>query len=312
MSTAPFEHTTVLLHEAVDILCGGGGHRFLDCTLGGGGHSQLILEANPDNQVLGLDCDERALAAASARLDRFGSRFTAVHGRFAQAAELARAQGWSQVDGALMDIGVSSPQIDDAERGFSFRFDGPLDMRMDSSTGQTAADILNTADEKTLADILFQYGEERRSRAIARAVVERRSVSPWRRTGEFAELVERIVGKAHQYGLPPATRSFQALRIAVNDELGQLRRCLESLPDLLAPGGRLVVITFHSLEDRIVKDFFREGCRGCTCPPDFPVCVCGKKPQFRLLTKKPLVPGEEEQRTNRRSRCAKLRAVEKC
>ena len=208
-----------------------------------------------------------------------------------------------------MDIGVSSPQLDLPERGFSFRFDGPLDMRMDPSHGPTAADLLNTLPERELADILYRYGEERRSRQVAAEIVRRRRERPWARTGELAELLERVVGRAHQHGLPPATRCFQALRIAVNDELGELERTLRQAVRLVAVGGRIAVITFHSLEDRIVKQFFREQAASCTCPPGLPVCVCGKVSTLRILTPKPLTASEQELQDNPRAACAKLRAA---
>ena len=310
-SSGDFRHVTVLPSEAVELLCGGGGRRFVDCTLGGGGHSERVLSRLPDAEVLGIDCDSQALSAASARLAPFGSRLHVRQGRFSNLASYCDELGWGTVDGVLMDLGVSSPQIDEAERGFSFRFDGPLDMRMDRRSPLTAAVILNTHSEADLADILFRYGEEHRARAIARAIVRRRVERPWATTGELAELIERIVGRANQHGLPPATRSFQALRIAVNDELGELERTLPAALERLVPGGRLVVISFHSLEDRLVKNFFRDECRGCVCPPDFPVCVCGRRPRLRILTRKPLEAGEAERLENRRASCARLRAAER-
>lgn len=306
-----FRHATVLPSEAVSFLCSGEGNRYVDCTLGGGGHTELIFRQSEKNEVLGIDCDEMALAAASARLSEYKSRLHVRQGRFSRLDEYCSELGWESVDGVLMDIGVSSPQIDNAERGFSFRFDAPLDMRMDRSSPLTAAVILNTYSEEEIADILFRYGEERRSRAIARAVVRRREEKEWQTTGEFSELVGRIVGHEHQHGLPPATRSFQALRIAVNDELGELERGLKAALGRLAPGGRLVIISFHSLEDRIVKNFFRDESTGCTCPPGFPVCVCGHKASLKILTKKPIEAGEAERLENRRSSCAKLRAAVK-
>jgi len=307
-----FNHKTVLLNEAVSMLIGNGGKRYVDCTLGGGGHTNLILSSRGDTEVLGIDCDEMALAAAGARLEKYGERFQSRQGRFSRLSEFCDQVGWEKVDGVLMDIGVSSPQIDQADRGFSFRFDAPLDMRMDRSSELTASVILNTYSESDIADILFKYGEERRSRAIARAVVKRRQEKPWSGTEEFASLVGSIVGHGHQHGLPPATRSFQALRIAVNDELGELERGLKAALERLAPGGRLVVISFHSLEDRIVKNFFKDESTGCTCPPGFPVCVCGHKARLAVLTRKPVEAGEEEQAENRRSCCAKMRAAERC
>lgn len=306
-----FAHTTVLLEEAVSALTAGSGRRYLDCTLGGGGHAARLLETCPEAEVLGLDCDETALQAAATRLAPFAGRFHLRHSRFSGLMPALREIGWEQVDGVLFDLGVSSPQIDTPERGFSIRFDAPLDMRMDTSAPLTAADLLNQTEEQDLANLIYQFGEEKRSRAIARAIVERRRLKPWTRTGELAELLEKIVGRARQHGLPPATRTFQALRIAVNRELQELQEGLQGAISCLAPGGRLVVITFHSLEDRIVKQTIRDAASSCVCPPGLPVCHCHKQPVLRPVTRKPLLPGEEETRTNRRAACAKMRVAEK-
>ena len=302
-------HIRVLLAPVLDLLAETPGTRFVDATLGGGGHSQALLARRPDIRLLGLDRDPAAIAAATERLRPFGDRLTAVQATFSSLEQVVHDHGWSQIDALLMDIGVSSPQLDLPERGFSFRFDGPLDMRMDPSHGPTAADLLNTLPERELADILYRYGEERRSRQVAAEIVRRRRERPWARTGELAELLERVVGRAHQHGLPPATRCFQALRIAVNDELGELERTLRQAVRLVAVGGRIAVITFHSLEDRIVKQFFREQAASCTCPPGLPVCVCGKVSTLRILTPKPLTASEQELQDNPRAACAKLRAA---
>lgn len=304
-----FQHIPVLLAPVLDLLAETPGTRFVDATLGGGGHSQALLARRPDIRLLGLDRDPAAIAAATERLRPFGDRLTAVQATFSSLEQVVHDHGWSQIDALLMDIGVSSPQLDLPERGFSFRFDGPLDMRMDPSHGPTAADLLNTLPERELADILYRYGEERRSRQVAAEIVRRRRERPWARTGELAELLERVVGRAHQHGLPPATRCFQALRIAVNDELGELERTLRQAVRLVAVGGRIAVITFHSLEDRIVKQFFREQAASCTCPPGLPVCVCGKVSTLRILTPKPLTASEQELQDNPRAACAKLRAA---
>lgn len=304
-----FQHIPVLLAPVLDLLAETPGIRFVDATLGGGGHSQALLARRPDIRLLGLDRDPAAIAAATERLRPFGDRLTAVQATFSSLEQVVHDHGWSQIDALLMDIGVSSPQLDLPERGFSFRFDGPLDMRMDPSHGPTAADLLNTLPERELADILYRYGEERRSRQVAAEIVRRRRERPWARTGELAELLERVVGRAHQHGLPPATRCFQALRIAVNDELGELERTLRQAVRLVAVGGRIAVITFHSLEDRIVKQFFREQAASCTCPPGLPVCVCGKVSTLRILTPKPLTASEQELQDNPRAACAKLRAA---
>ena len=304
-----FQHIPVLLAPILDLLAETPGTRFVDATLGGGGHSQALLARRPDIRLLGLDRAPAAIAAATERLRPFGDRLTAVQATFSSLEQVVHDHGWSQIDALLMDIGVSSPQLDLPERGFSFRFDGPLDMRMDPSHGPTAADLLNTLPERELADILYRYGEERRSRQVAAEIVRRRRERPWARTGELAELLERVVGRAHQHGLPPATRCFQALRIAVNDELGELERTLRQAVRLVAVGGRIAVITFHSLEDRIVKQFFREQAASCTCPPGLPVCVCGKVSTLRILTPKPLTASEQELQDNPRAACAKLRAA---
>ncbi|MBQ6473536.1 MAG: 16S rRNA (cytosine(1402)-N(4))-methyltransferase RsmH [Victivallales bacterium] len=305
-----FRHTPVLLNETIASLKDAAGIRFVDGTLGGAGHASALLTARPDATLLGIDRDEEAVEAATATLAQFGGRATVRHGNYAEMRRLANELGWESVDGGiLLDLGVSSHQLDEASRGFSFRFDAPLDMRMDRSSPLTAAKILNEYPEKQLADLLYEYGEERKSRQIARAVVERRSQRPWATTGEFAELLERIVGRAHQHGLPPATRSFQALRIAVNDELGALERGLQEAVQLAAPGARLAVITFHSLEDRIVKHFFQHEAATCVCPPGLPICTCGKIQTVRIVTRKPIRPADEECKANSRAACAKLRVA---
>ena len=304
-----FKHTPVLLNETIDILAQAPGCRFVDATLGGGGHAEALLERRKDAQLIGLDRDINAIRNASERLGRFGDRFQAVHSNFSNLANAVRQCGWDSIDGVLMDIGVSSPQIDDPARGFSFRFDGPLDMRMNQEDKVTAADILNTASEKELEDIFRRYGEELKARRIAKEVVLRRATAPWKSTSEFAELLERIVGRAHQHGLPPATRCFQALRIAVNNELGELESALEQAVELTSIGGIIAVISFHSLEDRICKSFFKEQAATCVCPPGLPVCTCHKVQTLEILTKKPIIATEAEIVSNPRAACAKLRAA---
>lgn len=307
--TESFLHIPVLQQEAINQLTAGNGTRFLDGTLGGGGDTEAILAGAPDRQVIGIDRDNTAIKAASQRLAPFGDRFHPWHGRFSQMENAVREIGWDKLDGILLDIGVSSPQIDTPERGFSFRFDAPLDMRMDPDSGDpTAADLLNTLSQKELADIFWNFGEERLSRPIAKAIVTRRESHPWERTSELAALLERIVGRSHQHGLPPATRVFQALRIAVNHELDELNDALKAAERLLAPGGRLVVISFHSLEDRLVKHYMQHAALSCVCPPAMP-CTCNKKVTFEILTKKPCTATPEELAINPRSACAKLRAA---
>ena len=305
-----FVHRPVLQREALAALTGGGGKRFLDGTLGGGGDSAALLEAFPAAEVLGIDRDPVALRAAGERLEGYGERFHAWHGTFSRLEQALDEHGWPTVDGILLDIGVSSPQIDTPERGFSFRFDAPLDMRMDPSCGSTAAELLNTLSAEELANIFWKYGEERFSRQIARAVVARRQECPWARTKELAELLERVIGHTHQHGLPPPTRVFQALRIAVNHELDELESALKAAERRLAPGGRLVVISFHSLEDRIVKQFLQHAALQCVCPPGMP-CTCHKQVTFRILTRKPITASPEELSANPRAACAKLRCAER-
>ncbi len=309
----PFVHKPVMPKEVISYLQAANGGRFIDGTLGRGGHTELLLQAGDQNLVLGIDRDQEALDETGLRLQGYSPRVHLFHGRYSSMADFAHELGWNEVDGVLLDIGVSSPQLDDARRGFSLRFDGPLDMRMDKSSRVTAASLLNHKSESDLADIFFKYGEERRSRRVAHAVVERRRIKAWERTLEFAELVEKVVGSGPpgRRGPPPATRCFQALRIAVNDELNELSRGLEAAVSLLRPGGRLVAICFHSLEDRIVKHFFRDQAATCVCPPGFPICVCNKKAVLNVITRKPVRAEKSELRENVRAASAKLRVAEK-
>ncbi len=304
-----FVHEPVLPRETLELLRPRAGELFVDGTLGGGGHAALILERGA--RVIGLDRDPRAVAAANARLARFGEAFRAVRADFRDARDVLAALGVKEVDGALVDLGVSSPQLDEPERGFSFARPGPLDMRM-GEEGETLADLLRRVDERELARILREYGEEPFARPIARAVkraVEREEPL------DTARLAEIIAGAVPRRAWPrkihPATRTFQALRIAVNDELGALAAWLDGLPSMLRVGGRAAAISFHSLEDRMVKEKFRALSQACTCPPELPVCACGAKAAFAQLTKKPVVPSEAEVAANPRARSAKLRAVEK-
>jgi len=307
-----FIHKPVLLEQAVHWLLSNGGKYFVDGTLGGGGHTEKILQSGDEYEVLGLDCDRVALQATCKRLEEYSTRLFMVKTHFSKMAEAVEEKGWTgKVDGVLLDIGVSSPQIDTPERGFSFRFDAPLDMRMDRESPITASVILNTYGEEQIANILYNYGEERCSRRIAKAVVERRLIKPWARTGEFAELLEKIVGRSHQHGLPAATRSFQALRIAVNHELDELKNGLDAAYQVLKPGGILVVISFHSLEDRVVKKYLRYGAAECVCPPGLPICVCGKVKTWKILTRKPVTAELDEVCENRRAGCAKMRVGQK-
>ena len=300
----PALHIPVLLAEVAEALDVGKGGRFLDGTFGAGGYTSAILAGHPDNRVIAIDRDPDAIAGGQALVDGSEGRLALVHGRFENLDEIAAEFG--ALDGVVLDIGVSSMQLDQAERGFSFRQDAPLDMRMEQS-GRTAADILNEEGETEIADILYRFGEERRSRAIARAIIERRRREPFTGTGELADLVSRYVRA--EPGHHPATRTFQALRIAVNDELGQLGRALDAAERALAPGGRLVVVTFHSLEDRIVKQFMQERTSRTPrasrhLPSPEPVV-----PTFAPITRGPVAAGADEIARNPRARSAKLRAV---
>lgn len=306
-----FQHQPVLTSQVLAYLAVKPGCRVIDGTLGAGGHAEAILKSAEDVHLLGIDRDDEALAAAKARLQGFGSRVHLVRGSYTEMPVLVEELGWPRADRILLDLGVSSHQIDTANRGFSHRQDGPLDMRMDRRSRVTAAGILNHASQEELTRIFREYGEERYAARVAHAAVERRQQRPWERTGEFAELVSRIVGRPRHGHLPPPTRCFQALRIAVNQELEQLQQGLEQAVELLAPGGRLVVISFHSLEDRMVKNFFRQAALTCVCPLDFPECRCDKQATLKVLTRKPQQATPEELEQNRRAAPAKLRAAEK-
>jgi 16S rRNA (cytosine1402-N4)-methyltransferase len=299
--------------EALDALRPQPGGVFIDGTLGGAGHTTLLLErVGPRGRVLAIDADPAALRRAEARLAEAiaQGRLLVRHGNFRQLGEFARAAGLAPVDGVLLDLGLSSDQLAARERGFSFAADGALDMRFDPTRGESAADLVNTRSDSELADIFWRYGEERFSRPIARRIVEARSQAPIARADELARLVAGAV-RGRPGGVHPATRVFQALRIAVNDELGSLEAALPVAVETLKPGGRLAVISFHSLEDRIVKQFFQREQRGCICPPEAPQCVCGREPRVRIITRHPLAPGEAEVSANPRARSAKLRVAER-
>ncbi|WP_135546853.1 16S rRNA (cytosine(1402)-N(4))-methyltransferase RsmH [Paenibacillus cymbidii] len=314
-----FEHITVLKEEAVNGLAVKPDGIYVDCTLGGAGHSALIASRlGAGGRLIAFDQDDAALDNAKAKLAPYGDRVTLVRSNFrhlsSRLAELdvPMADGKPQVDGILFDLGVSSPQFDEAERGFSYNHDAPIDMRMDRTTGMSGRDIVNTWSEQELARILFEYGEEKFARRIASRIVEARAKAPIETTGQLAELVkEGIPAAARRTGPHPARRSFQALRIAVNDELGAMEDALLQSIDCLASGGRIAVITFHSLEDRLCKRLFSKFVETCTCPPDFPVCVCQKKSVLRLIGRKPTEPSAAEIEANPRARSAKLRVAEK-
>lgn len=307
-------HIPVLLNEVIAALSPRPGGRYLDATFGGGGHTRAILAASgPDGRVLALDADPAAIERAGPLQRAYGARLVAVVANFVTLESQVRSAGLLPLHGALFDLGLSSDELSSAERGFSFRTPGPLDMRFGPSAERTAADLLNDSSEEELATILFQFGEERHGRRIARAIVRARATAPFETTTQLARVVTEALptSRADAHRIHPATRTFQALRIAVNRELDVLREALGAVIELLAPGARLAVISFHSLEDRIVKQFMQLEARGCVCPPRAPVCVCGHLARLRVITKKPIRPGAEEIELNPRARSAVLRVAER-
>ena len=308
-----YGHKPVLLDECIDALQIKPDGVYVDGTLGRAGHASQILRRLTTGRLIALDRDETALTAARQRLADRLDRVTLVHSNFSRLGAVLDALGVDGVDGMLFDLGVSSPQLDDARRGFSYKQDAPLDMRMDADAPLTARELVNTASYEELRRILYEYGEERCAPQIAKAICAGRETKPIETTLELAELIRGAMpAKALREKQHPAKRSFQAIRIAVNDELGELSPMLDAAEAHLKPGGRLAVITFHSLEDRIVKQKLRDFATGCVCPPEFPVCVCGRKPKMKLITRKPIVSGEAELNENPRARSAKLRVAEKC
>jgi 16S rRNA (cytosine1402-N4)-methyltransferase len=307
-------HLPVMPDEVLGTLAPTPGSLQIDATVGGGGHTERILEAaSPDGRVLGLDADDAAIDRVARRLARFGDRLVLRQANFRELATVAPEAGFAAVDGALFDLGLSSFQLADAERGFGFRTGGPLDMRFDTSRGVPASELLATLDADELAALFRRYGEERAAWRIAKAIVEERRTTPVDTAEALAALVERVApgDPRRRRRIHPATRVFQALRIAVNEELDALGEGLAAAVDLLRPGGRLVVLSYHSLEDRIVKRFLAAERRGCTCPPDAPVCVCGRSPRLRLVTRPSMTPTAEEIDRNPRARSARLRAAER-
>ena len=301
-------HTPVLYHEVLSALKPASQGRYIDGTIGAGGHARGLLEtSSPDGKLLGIDRDPGALRLAQTFLADYGDRVHLVHGSYLEMAAFAAALNWVEVDGILLDLGVSSMQLDQPERGFSFLQDGPLDMRFNPLQGFSAADLLNTLPEDEIADILYQFGEERRSRAIAKAILRRR---PLVSTGDLVEAVISVLGPRRK-GMHPATRTFQALRIAVNEELTNLPQSLSAAVGMLKSGGRLAVISFHSLEDRIVKQFFRHESMDCICPPGQPACTCDHQAVIKLITRKPIMADEAEVNRNPRARSAKFRVAER-
>ena len=307
-----FHHVSVLLEECIAGLNIKPEGIYVDGTLGGAGHSAAIAARLTTGRLIGIDRDPVALQAAAERLAPFADRVTLVHSNFSRIDSVLDELNIPGVDGILLDLGVSSPQLDDGQRGFSYMSDAPLDMRMDNSDALSAATVVNTWPYEELKRILYEYGEERYAPAIASAICKRREAAPIATTLELVEVIRSAMpASAMREKQHPAKRSFQAIRIAVNDELNSVSRVMEAAIPRLNPGGRLAVITFHSLEDRIVKNAMTEAAKGCTCPPNFPVCVCGKKPKVKILTRKPVVSGEEELERNPRARSAKLRICEK-
>lgn len=301
-------HLPVLYHEVLDALRPESGKCYVDGTLGAGGHAEgVLLHSEPLGALLGLDLDPDALAISTNRLSPFGERVVIKQASYKHLPEILKDLGWLQVHGILLDLGVSSMQIDQPERGFSFQAEGPLDMRFDRGSGVSVADLINTLSEARLAQILWEYGEERFARRIARSIVATRPITT---TTELADLVRKATpGKASR--INPATRTFQALRIATNQELETLSQALPNLVSCLAPGGRIAVISFHSLEDRIVKQFFRRESQDCICPPEQPVCTCGHRASLSMISKKPIRPTQAEINENPRSSSARLRVAEK-
>ena len=308
-----FQHKSVLLQECIDALNIRPDGIYLDGTLGGAGHSsQITRRLTEGGRLIGVDRDRTALAAAKERLAPYADRVTLVHSNFAEIDAILDSLGIPAVDGMLFDLGVSSPQLDDASRGFSYMADAPLDMRMDKDDVLTAGEVVNTWPQGELRRILYDYGEERYAAQIAAAICRAREKAPVETTLELVDIIRSAMpAQALREKQHPAKRSFQAIRIAVNDELGAVSRMMQAAVGRLNPGGRLAVITFHSLEDRIVKSEMQQAARGCTCPPEFPVCVCGKKPLVKLVTRKPIVSGPAELEENPRARSAKLRVAEK-
>ena len=306
-----FHHVPIMVSEVLALLEPARGGVFVDGTLGGGGHAEAVLSAMPETgRLFGIDRDDEALKAASERLSRFGDRFTAIKGNFFDMKSLLSERGVFKVDGILLDLGVSSHQLDARERGFSYKAEAPLDMRMDQSAPLNAKIVVNEWSEDALREIFYEYGEEKFSARIAHRIVERRQEKPIETTTELADLIKSAIpAKFKNEPQHPARRCFQAIRIAVNGELDGLDEAIRSAHDLLNPGGRLAVLTFHSLEDRIVKNAFRSFENPCTCPKSAPVCICGKKPTAKVLTRHPLVASEREQAENSRATSAKLRAI---
>lgn len=308
-----FKHVSVLLNETIEGLNIKPDGIYVDGTLGGGGHAYEVLKRlSPKGRLIGIDQDGEALRAADQRLKEFGEQVTLARDNYCEIDRVLESLGIEKVDGILLDIGVSSYQLDNLERGFSYKSDAPLDMRMDTRQSLTAADVVNSYSENELFTIIKDYGEERFARNIAKKIVQSREDKPLETTQELSEIIQSAIPmKAKAKGGHPAKKTFQAIRIEVNRELAVLKESIDKMIERLNPGGRICIITFHSLEDRIVKTIFRKNENPCTCPPDFPVCVCGKKSKGKVITRKPILPGKEEMEENPRSKSAKLRIFER-
>ncbi len=307
-----FKHISVLLDKSIEFLNIHDNGIYVDGTLGGGGHSYKLLKSNETCRLIGIDRDKEAIAAASKRLSEFGGRVTAVNDNFCRVKDILRNLQTDKIDGALLDLGVSSYQLDNASRGFGYMHDAPLDMRMDTQSAKTAYDVINSYTADELTKIFFDYGEEKWSKRIAEFIVREREKKPLETTFELVEIIKAAIpAGARKEGGHPAKRIFQAVRIEVNNELGILEQSVKDFTEVLKPGGRLAVITFHSLEDRIIKQTFASLAQGCTCPKSFPVCVCHNVPRVKILTRKPVLPDDGETEANSRSKSAKLRVIEK-
>lgn len=303
-------HIPVLYKETLETLVTDKDGIYLDCTLGGGGHTEGLLKATSEKgRVISIDQDQQAIDFAKERLKKYGNRWQVFKNNFENLDMVVYMAGVDKVNGILMDIGVSSTQLDDPERGFSYRYDTRLDMRMNKSNPLSAYEVVNEYEEEKLAKIIYEYGEERYSRRIARIICERRQEKPIETTGDLVEIIKRAYpSRAEKH---PAKKTFQAIRIEVNRELEVLETAINKAVGALKPGGRLAIITFHSLEDRIVKNMFKELSTGCKCPPELPICVCNEKPKVKLVTRKPIIPGAEELKYNNRAHSSKLRVIEK-
>lgn len=312
MADIKFSHVSVLLYECIDGLDIKPDGIYVDGTAGGGGHSFEIASRLTTGKLIAIDQDDAAIAAASARLAPLGDRAVVVKSNYSEVANVVKSLGYEKIDGLLLDLGVSSYQLDTAERGFSYNADAPLDMRMDNTKPFSAYNVVNEYSAEELKKIIYDYGEERFAPRIASAIVARRQVSPIETTGELVDIIKSAMPSAAlNGGHHPAKRTFQAIRIEVNGELAVIEPAIRSAADVMNEGGRIAIITFHSLEDRIVKQTYADLASGCTCPKDFPICVCGKKPTVKVISRKPVLPSKEELEANPRSRSAKLRIAEK-